>query len=314
MEPLVKNVFEPMGKLFGLGGNPKAAFSKYEEVAAWESNPSTLSQYKYSKVYDEEKTITAFQAIADTWRMSAERMEKTVGVDLAGLMDQDWAKMKENLQQQANMGDQAANKMNIGMLDAFQKYQTIARNAERNWANMTDLERQNTSVMLAGQWKILNKQFATFTGDLGGTFSDAANQLGRSVQEAILSTDVHVRITQSYGNTKNLGPRDQATTSPTPILRPDDEPIPIDRKAFGGPVMPWRDYLVGDEGPEILHMGSAVGNITPNNALNKTTNSAVINIHINGQLTHSEVVDISENVTRTIIDRGLASHQRLSVL
>lgn len=35
-------------------------------------------------------------------------------------------------------------------------------------------------------------------------------------------------------------------------------------KASGGPVMPGGTYLVGEKGPELLHMGGAAGTITPN--------------------------------------------------
>ncbi len=38
-------------------------------------------------------------------------------------------------------------------------------------------------------------------------------------------------------------------------------------KASGGPVMPGGTYLVGEKGPELLHMGGAAGTITPNSQM-----------------------------------------------
>jgi hypothetical protein len=37
-------------------------------------------------------------------------------------------------------------------------------------------------------------------------------------------------------------------------------------RAGGGPVDPGGTYIVGEKGPEVLHMGSGSGHITPNGA------------------------------------------------
>lgn len=42
-------------------------------------------------------------------------------------------------------------------------------------------------------------------------------------------------------------------------------------KAVGGPVSPGTTYLVGERGPELLHMGSSGGTITPNHKLGAST-------------------------------------------
>lgn len=42
---------------------------------------------------------------------------------------------------------------------------------------------------------------------------------------------------------------------------------PTERRARGGPVLPGRTYLVGENGPETLTMGSVGGHITPNDQL-----------------------------------------------
>ena len=43
--------------------------------------------------------------------------------------------------------------------------------------------------------------------------------------------------------------------------------IKLPGKASGGPVMPGGTYLVGEKGPELLHMGGAAGTITPNSQM-----------------------------------------------
>lgn len=50
-------------------------------------------------------------------------------------------------------------------------------------------------------------------------------------------------------------------------------------KAAGGPVLSGRSYVVGERGPELLHMGSNSGSVTPNSALGGTTN---VTINVNG--------------------------------
>ena len=51
-----------------------------------------------------------------------------------------------------------------------------------------------------------------------------------------------------------------------------DQSLPIlaGGKADGGTVMAGTSYLVGERGPEILRMGSAAGNIVPNNAIGQS--------------------------------------------
>lgn len=51
-------------------------------------------------------------------------------------------------------------------------------------------------------------------------------------------------------------------------------------RASGGPVNAGRSYLVGEQGPEVLTMGSGSGNITPNHAL-----GGALHVHFHGMLT-----------------------------
>lgn len=40
-------------------------------------------------------------------------------------------------------------------------------------------------------------------------------------------------------------------------------------RAMGGPVLPGKNYMVGEKGPEMLHMGMKGGSVTPTHMLRK---------------------------------------------
>jgi hypothetical protein len=49
-------------------------------------------------------------------------------------------------------------------------------------------------------------------------------------------------------------------------------------RAEGGSVIAGQSYIVGERGPEVLHMGSTSGNVTPNRALGGATQNIVVNV------------------------------------
>jgi hypothetical protein len=51
-------------------------------------------------------------------------------------------------------------------------------------------------------------------------------------------------------------------TSPTG-MSPSTLDALTGRRAFGGPVLPGGTYLVGEQGPELLRMGSTAGTVSP---------------------------------------------------
>jgi hypothetical protein len=53
-------------------------------------------------------------------------------------------------------------------------------------------------------------------------------------------------------------------------------------RAKGGPVSAGATYVVGEEGPELLQMGSTSGNVIPNGATIGTSGGAPINIYVSG--------------------------------
>nr|WP_273482861.1 phage tail tape measure protein [Kribbella italica] len=83
---------------------------------------------------------------------------------------------------------------------------------------------------------------------------------------------------------------------------PQDIGVRLPGRASGGPVVAGRQYLVGERGPEILTMGGASGNITPNSALGGTT---IIENHIEiggevVRVVRSEIKQDQRNLKRTV--------------
>lgn len=53
-------------------------------------------------------------------------------------------------------------------------------------------------------------------------------------------------------------------------------------RAAGGPVMAFGDYLVGEDGPEILHMGAMSGTVIPNGAIGSAGGTTINHIYVQG--------------------------------
>jgi len=260
-----------MAGVFGTGQAPKAAFSQQDYINYWKQSPGTLEQKKYSKVYDEDRIVTAYQGIAASWRESAKRMEQTIGVDLSKITKEDWSKIVDSM-------DQNAAKMSDGMMQAFLDYQKKAKEAEQNWARMSDEQRRKTSTELAKQWVDLQQKFGTFNQDLIKTFDYGGTELGARIRDAIQESKVNVDVkvnvagggysTKTTTNTQSA--RDKFENPPrqmTPREQFESEGVDtqgLEKKAVGGPVYPFQDYIVGESGPEVLRMFDRGGFVFPN--------------------------------------------------
>lgn len=64
------------------------------------------------------------------------------------------------------------------------------------------------------------------------------------------------------------------------------------RRAGGGPVSAGSTYLVGEQGPELLRMGSQGGNVVPNHALGGVSLSPSINIRIDARSDQAQVTQL----------------------
>ena len=86
-------------------------------------------------------------------------------------------------------------------------------------------------------------------------------------------------------------------------------------RVFGGPVMPNTDYLVGEDGPEILRMGGKSGSIVPNHQIG---GPAVVQVHVAANdYFDARVGQVSGGVTASAVNgaqRNGAMRQRQSLL
>jgi hypothetical protein len=77
----------------------------------------------------------------------------------------------------------------------------------------------------------------------------------------------------------------------------------LPRLAAGGRAGAGRDYLVGESGPEILHMGSRSGHVSPNSALGGDT---LVYITIDGQQLQARIDRVVRENNRGVKRRALA--------
>ena len=73
------------------------------------------------------------------------------------------------------------------------------------------------------------------------------------------------------------------------------------QRAAGGPVDAGRSYLVGEQGPEILRMGSSAGNVIPNDRIGGGARPVTLNVINNGQPTKATSTQ-RETSQGTVID------------
>jgi len=107
--------------------------------------------------------------------------------------------------------------------------------------------------------------------------------LGKGLLEVIalledIPDDIRIRIYAQM--TGNLPYNPMTSPNLTGIKPPPKKKIK--RRAMGGPVVAGEQYVVGEEGPELLTMGSSAGAITPNSGL--AASSTTININVTAPL------------------------------
>lgn len=69
----------------------------------------------------------------------------------------------------------------------------------------------------------------------------------------------------------------------------------IPRLEFGGPARAWGSYLVGERGPEILHMGPSSGFVSPNRSLGGGSGVTQIVVQLDGRTIGEALVRASRN-------------------
>jgi len=172
-----------------------------------------------------------------------------------------------------------------------------------------DIEKKliNGGILLGNGIKDFMKLASIETGQkLKDDIINAGYNVSDALKNAISSSVVHYDGPMSIGYS---GP----SHIPGPVSRAAYEmgaggPQRIaGGRALGGPVAPWGTYLVGERGPELLHMGSQGGQVQPGgSAINLT-----IPVHIAGNKVQDVILKVVDGhiVERNV--RGVDPSRRL---
>ena len=171
-----------------------------------------------------------------------------------------------------------------------------------------DIEKKliNGGILLGNNIKDFMKLASIETGQkLKDDIINAGYNVSDALKNAISSSVVHYDGPMSIGYS---GP----SHIPGPVSRAAYEmgvggPQRIaGGRALGGPVLPWKTYIVGEKGPELLHMGSQGGSVQPSSNINIS-----LPISIAGRKVQTEIVKIVDGhiVERNV--RGVDPSRRL---
>lgn len=83
------------------------------------------------------------------------------------------------------------------------------------------------------------------------------------------------------------------------------------RRAAGGPVRPFSTYLVGEQGPELLRMGSQGGSVVPNSAMGGVNLAPNVSIHIEAR---SDQAQVSQLVAAGVQQGMRATMEQLRIM
>ena len=213
-----------------------------------------------------------------------------------------------------------------GFRQAVERYGMSERKSEANYAEYDqsvdkfgnifaqlgpDLERRliNGGILMGNGIKDFMQLASIESGKkLKDDIVNAGYDVSKALKDAISSSTVHYDGPMSIGYS---GPR-YITTAPSSKDRYEGWHRTLPKveggRAFGGPVLPWKTYLVGERGPELLRMGSQSGTVDPSVGppINLT-----IPVHIAGERVQHIVAKIVDNhiVERNV--RGVDPGRRL---
>lgn len=143
---------------------------------------------------------------------------------------------------------------------------------------------QTISETVAG--RLENGFSSAFRGMMEGVtdFGDMAKAILMDIAEEIMRVMVFEQLAKSISTGVSGYFSTPAFNSSASAATGNYGPMPPGR-AVGGPVSAGQTYLVGEQGPELLHMGSSSGNITPNHKLGNNSTPTIhqtINIDARG--------------------------------
>lgn len=188
-------------------------------------------------------------------------------VAFTGLDTQQNLQLKDNLfDVDAEIEAEKINKLKSAILDAKETFTGVAENISMSFANTFS-------------------ELIVFGGNFVNTMKDMFKSIINMILKMIIQALVLAGIMQ-------LVKGGQFGTNFANALGGN---FSLGTRASGGPVFAGQSYLVGEQGPEILTMGSASGNIIPNHQ-----------VHTGGVLTTS----ISGNDLQIILDKNARIRQR----
>jgi hypothetical protein len=149
--------------------------------------------------------------------------------------------------------------------------------AEEAWLNLEDNMRQFRWDMASGELSAdeqalaivdLKQDLLDYLGSLEGVPEEK--------QTEILALIDQGKFDEAEASLANLTRQRVVPINPTTgFALPNVSTGRDGRRAMGGPVSAGGSYLVGENGPEVLQMGSAGGNIVPNHALGGSMNVVI---------------------------------------
>lgn len=125
------------------------------------------------------------------------------------------------------------------------------------WTNLVNAINDGLGKAKAAWDGFWQGMYNTVSG-LVGQMLKLIGQIGGAIQGAVSATNAFVSGSSSGARTGSTSTGGTFTPQPP-------------HKASGGPVGAGGTYLIGEEGPELLHMGGSSGNITPNGQFGGTT-------------------------------------------
>lgn len=185
---------------------------------------------------------------------------------------------------------------------------------------------QSTGELMSDTWGEVGKandrlieNFAGMARDVAGSLQGLVNNFRSKDWLGAMSSILDV-IGQISGFLRGTG-TPAIRTFPVGGFNPGASmPVPMEMslsgaRAMGGPVMPHGSYLVGEQGPEIVRMGSVGGSVIPNHALGgpTTIHVAVEEGALFRPVVRSEAGQVSYSVARESARAGaLRNRQVLS--
>lgn len=135
---------------------------------------------------------------------------------------------------------------------------TMADGFARAFARIREEARDTASAVEAGMGALVNRTTDALV-ELAETGKISFSDLARAIIQDLIRIIARLLIVQALAAATGLGGGAAVVNTAANVGAQQ-----LEARASGGPVQPNRSYLVGEEGPEILRMGSQGGFITPN--------------------------------------------------